>query len=117
MDFLFAVVFTFNVISIVIMGCEARKRNKIYGFYDKDMNYTLDELKNHKKTMRILIFIGAAGGILFWGLIIGLASSFFSTDFQRLLNGFFISTTIAFLPSAMGLLNIYQLKKNSEHPH
>ena len=117
MDFLFIFVFIFNISSIVLMACEAKKRHKIYGLYSRNMMYTIDELRNHKETIKVLVCIGISGGILLWGLIIGLIISLFSWNFNSLLNSLYISATLSFLPSSLGLLNMYKQRRNSEQQH
>ncbi|MCL2216804.1 MAG: hypothetical protein FWB91_07255 [Defluviitaleaceae bacterium] len=115
-DIVFAIVFIINVVSIIIMVCEIKEQHaKNNGFYDKNVKYSVNELKAHRETMRVLIFIGAAGGILLWGCIIGLILSLYSMDFQRLLNSLYVSKTLAFLPSTLGTLHIYQKRKTSNH--
>ena len=118
MQIIFVIVFAINIISIILMAYEFKKHHiRNGGFYDKNVKYTVAELREHKETIRILIYLGAAGGILLWGNAIGLITTFSSTDFQRLLNCFNFSATLAFLPSTLGLLNIYKLRKSSENQH
>ena len=115
MNVVFILVFFFNIFSSIMMFFELKKRYAKYGdFYNKNKNYSAEELVNHKKTMKILIFIGASDGIMFWGVIISLIVGLLATDFQRFLEGLYISTTIAFLPSALGLLYIYQLNRKAD---
>ena len=93
------------------MACVHKKyfrKNK--GFYDANASYTLDELYNHKEAMKILIYSGAVGGIQFWGFVIGLIIFIYSSSYQGFINSINISTAIAFLPSSLGLLNLYKLK-------
>lgn len=117
MNLIFIIVFIFNITSIIVMVSEVKKRRKTYGIYNVNKRYTIDELRNHKETMKELVYIGISGGILFWGLLIGFIVSLFSSYFHNLLNSFLISTTLAFLPSSLGLFSIYQHKKNSKHPN
>lgn len=89
-----------------------KKHAKVRGLYNKNTRYSLDELYIHKEMMKLLIFVGVSGGLLFWGFIIGLTISVYSMDFQRLLYSFQISSALAFLPSSLGLLRMYQLRIN-----
>ena len=109
LDIIFVIVFVLNVISIIIMAYELKKlHKKNNGFYDKNAKYSIDELKGHREMMKMLTFIGISGGILLWGSIIGLLLSLSSSDFSRLQNSLYISSALAFLPSTLGILHVYQ---------
>ena len=105
---IFAIVFALNVVAIILMIREYKKLNeKNNGAYNRMARYNVSELHGHKNAIQLLIFLGSAGGILLWGILIGLAVSVITGDFFNLIQGFRISTTISFLPSAFGVLKVY----------
>ena len=108
---MFTVVFMLNIIAIIIMIHEAKKLHvKNNGFYNRNVKYSVSELHSHKNAIQLLIFIGIAGGVLLWGILIGAIISFANGNFQHLANSFNISVTISFIPSALGVWKVYYIR-------
>jgi len=107
---IFTIVFIVNIVAIIIMIRRYKKLNiKSNDFYNRSTKYSIDELVSHKNAVRLLTYIGAAGGILLWGGFIGTALSIINDSPRYLLQGFRIGVTISSIPSILGVWKVYKV--------